>query len=167
MGSINVLSYTESSTDEICAVAPRKVKVRVALDGAACDHVINPDQLPSDAEVEPTETNKHFVGANDSHIERHGSCNPIMEQEHGSIGCNWQMADVSRTLHSVAVVAGPKGGPGRQDILFDYDHAYVVAPGIVKKLMEKMKPVAQYERERNLYIGEMTLSSFHRQGPTK
>ena len=67
----------------------------------------------------------------------------------------------------MAVVAGPKGGPGKQDILIDNDKAYVVAPGIVKLLMKKLKPVAEYEREGNLYVGEMTLSSFHRPGNTE
>ena len=137
------------------------------MDSAACDNVINPEELPSDAEYEPNGTGKHFVGANDSHIERFGSCKAIMSSEHGKTGCNWQMASVSRALHSVGVVTGPKGGPGKQDVLFDNDHCYVVAPGVVKKLMETLKPVAKYEREGNLYIGEFTLSSFHRQGPTK
>jgi hypothetical protein len=44
---------------------------------------------------------------------------------------------------------------------------YVVAPGVVKKIMESISAIAEYEREGNLYIGEMTVQSFHRQGPTK
>ena len=134
------------------------------MDSAACDNVINPEELPSDAEYEPNDTGKHFVGANDSHIERFGSCKTIMSSDHGKTGCNWQTAGVSRALHSVGVVTGPKGGPGKQDVLFDNDHCYVVAPGVVKKMMEHLTPVAQYEREGNLYVGEFSLSSFTRQG---
>ena len=78
------------------------------------------------------------------------------------------MAEVSRALHSVAVTAGPKGvGTGKQDILFNNNKCYVVAPGVVDKLMENLTAVAEYDREGNLYIGEMTLQSFHRQGPQR
>ena len=87
-----------------------------------------------------------------------------MSSGRGKVGCTWQMAAVSRALHSVGIVAGPKGGPGKQDILFNNEKCYVVAPGIVKKIMEHCKAVAEYDREGNLYIGEMTLSSFRRQG---
>jgi len=138
--------------------------VRVALDSAACDNVIDPEELPQDADFEPNETGKHFVGANDSPIERYGSCKTIMSSKHGKIGCTWQMAAVSRALHSVGVVAGHKGGAGKQDILINNNKAYVVAPGIVAKLLEQITPVAEYDREGNLYVGEVTLSSFHRPG---
>ena len=161
--SINVLQYADPSA-QLCAVEPDVVKVRVALDSAACDNVIDPKELPADAEWEPNETGKHFVGANESPIERFGSCKTIMSSKHGKVGCNWQMAAVSRALHSVGIVAGPKGGPGKQDVLFDNDHAYVVAPGVVKEMMKHLKAVAEYEREGDLYVGEVSLSSFTRQG---
>ncbi len=73
----------------------------------------------------------------------------------------------SRALHSVAVVVGPKDGPGKQDTLINNDTAYVVNPGIVKKLMVKLTLVAEYGREGNLYVGEMTLSSSPRPGRTE
>ena len=52
-------------------------------------------------------------------------------------------------------------------ILFNHEMCYVVAPGVVKKIMETISAIAEYEREGNLYIGEMTVQSSHRQGPTK
>jgi hypothetical protein len=52
----------------------------------------------------------------------------------------------------------------KQDILFNNDKCYVVAPGVVRKIMETLKAVAEYDREGNLYVGEVTLQSFHRQG---
>jgi len=55
-------------------------------------------------------------------------------------------------------------GPGKQDILFNNEKCFVVAPGVVKKLMETLTAVAEYDREGNLYIGEMALQSFRRQG---
>ena len=161
--TINSIEYTETER-QLCKVDPDIVKIRVALDSAACDNVIDPKELPEDAEFEENETNKHFKGANDSHIERFGSCKTVMTSPKGRVGCNWQMAAVSRALHSVGIVAGPKGGPGKQDILFNNEKAYVVAPGIVKKLMETLSAVAEYDREGNLYVGEFSLQSFHRQG---
>ena len=161
--SINVLEYSQPA-QALCAVEPETVKVRVAMDSAASANVIKPDELPADAVYEPNEDDKHFVGANDSFIERYGSCKTIMSSPHGNVGCNWQMAAVSRALHSVGIVAGPKGGPGKQDILFNNEKCYVVAPGVVAKMMEKLTAVAEYDREGNLYIGEFSLSSFHRQG---
>ena len=140
------------------------VKIKVAIDSAAREKVIHPEQLPSDVEYEPNLTNKHFVGANNAHIERYGSCKTVMTSSRGDVGCNWQMADVSRPLHSVAIVTGPKGGPGKQDVLFNNEKCFVVAPGVVNKIMETLSAVAEYDREGNLYIGEVTLSSFRRQG---
>ena len=166
MRSINAISCSEPPA-QLCTVAPDVANVRVAIDSAACDNVINPQELPKDAEWEPNENDKHFVGANESPIERYGSCKTVMSTKHGKVGCNWQMAAVSRALHSVGIVAGPKGGPGKQDVLFDTDNAYVVAPGVVKAMMKHLKAVAEYERGGNLYVGEVSLSSFTRQGKTE
>ena len=162
--SIHSIEYKEDE-EKLCAVEADLVKIRAAIDSAACDNVINPGELPQDAEFEENESGKHFKGANDSHIERYGSCKTVMAQnEHGKVGCKWQMADVTRALHSVGIIAGPKGGPGKQDILFNNDKCYVVAPGIVRKLMETISAVAEYDREGKLYVGEFTLQSFRRQG---
>ena len=90
-----------------------------------------------------------------------------MTSKHGKVGCNWQMAGAPRALHSVGIVAGPKGGPGKQDVPFNNDKCYVVAPCVAKTLMETLTAVAEYDREGNLYIGEMSLQSFHRQGPQR
>ena len=70
--SIHVIEYS-AGEQELCAVEPQIVKIRAAMDSAACDNVINPEELPSDAEFEPNVNGKHFTGANDSHIERYGS----------------------------------------------------------------------------------------------
>ena len=63
-------------------------------------------------------------------------------------------------------MAGEKGAENaKQDVLFDNDNCFVVPPGIVKRIMQVVKAVATYEREGNLYIAEMEVSSFPRQGP--
>ncbi len=88
-----------------------------------------------------------------------------LEGEHGSIGCDWDLADVSRALHSVSKVAGPYEGPGKQDIVFNNKRCVVVPPGVLGAIMKHVKAVAEYKREGNLYVAEMTMSSFQRQGP--
>ena len=57
--SLHCIQHSEEP-QELCTVEPEIVKVRVAIDSAACDNVINPEELPSDAEFEPNETGKHF-----------------------------------------------------------------------------------------------------------
>ena len=80
------------------------------------------------------------------------------------MGCEWQMAAVSRALRAVAQVTGPKSGPGKQDVLFDNEVCVVVPPGTVKEILKRIKPVMRYERQGNLYIAELTMSSFRRPG---
>ncbi len=118
-------------------------------------------------EYEPNSTGRHFVGANNAHIEKYGSCDTKLSSGQGDVGCHWQLADVTRPLHSVARVTGPKEGPGKQDVLFDNERCVAVPPGTAKQLMKRLKPVAEYSREGNLYIADMTLSSFRGQGQSK
>ena len=67
----------------------------------------------------------------------------------------------------VSKTCGPPGGikNAKQDVLFNNDVCVVVPPGIVAEILKRVKPIAQYDREGNLYVGEMTMSSFHRQEP--
>ena len=153
--------------DQVLAAASEAVKIRVAIDSAAVDHVIHPRDLPSDVEYVPNTSGRHFVGANDAHIEKYGSCQTVLSSADTSIGCQWQMADVNRALHSVARVTGPKDGPGKQDVLFDNEVCVVMLPGTVKEILKRIKPVMQYQREGNLYIAELSMTSmpsFQRQG---
>ena len=137
------------------------------MDSAAADNVIPPDQLPSDVLLIPNKSGKHFVGANNAHIEKYGQVDTVLQSAAGSrVGCAWQASDVNRALHSVANVCGAKGeGNAKQDVLFDNDVCVVVPPGVVKAIMKVVKPVMQYEREGNLYVAELEMSSFPRQGP--
>ena len=62
-------------------------------------------------------------------------------------------------------MCGPKGvGNAKQDVLFVTDVCVVVPPRIVKEIPKRLKPVMQYEREGNLYVADLEMSSFHRQG---
>ena len=42
---------------------------------------------------------RHFVGANDAHIETYGGCDTLMTTREGQLACKYQVADVARTLH--------------------------------------------------------------------
>ena len=151
---------------EIMEVSQMSKKVKVAIDSAAVDNVIHPDDLPECIEYIPNTTDSnHFVGANNSKIENFGTCRTRLIAPGMDVGCDWTMADVTRALHSVAQVAGPKGeGNGKQDILFDNDNCFVVQPGVVKRIMQIIKAVAEYERDGNLYTREMEVTGFPRQG---
>ena len=74
------------------------------------------------------------------------------------------MAEVTRPLHSVSQIAGPCEGEGNHDVLFNNKRCVVVAPGIVEEILKHMKPVAEYQRDGNLYLSEFTMSDFARQG---
>jgi len=75
---------------------------------------------------------------------------------------------VTRALHSVSKIAGPEDHPtGYQDVLFNNRRCCVVPPGIVDLIMSKVKAVAEYKRSGGLYLADITLSSFARQGPAR
>ena len=83
------------------------------------------------------------------------------------VGCGWQVADVTRALHSVSRVAGPADGPGLQDVLFNNRKCYVVPPGVVDEIMKRVKAVIEYDRQGGLYLAEMTMTGFTGQGATR
>ena len=104
-------------------------KVRVAMDSGAVKHTINEDSLPKGAVLIPNTSGKHFVGAGGDHIPRLGSCKTLMSGECGKAGCEWQVADVTRALHSVSTTTGPPTGSGNYDVLFNNRMGVVVPAG--------------------------------------
>ncbi len=154
----------EVDDDSIIAATTEKVRVRVAADSGAVANVINPGSLPSDAKPTPNADDTHFVGAGGGRIRKYGTYTSKLESEHGAVGCNWQVADVIRPLHSISTIAGPEEGPGLQDVLFNNKRCVVVPPGVVERILKEIQPIAQYDRCGNLYIAEMEMSSFGRRG---
>ena len=152
------------SPEELIAAVSDVVTVQVAMDSAAVDNVIGPDELPQDAQIVPNNAGKHSPGANNAHIEKYGQTSTILESAGNKFSCEWAVSDVNQALHSVAKVAGPPKVPGKQDVLFDNDQCVVMPPGIVKALLKKIKPVMRYEREGNLYLAQLRMSGFIRQG---
>ncbi len=151
--------------DDFMGATTEEVTVSVAMDSGSVANAIHPVELPSDAQPKPNETGKHFVGANNTRIEKFGTCCTTLEGEHGEVDCDWQLADVTRPLHSLSTIAGPPEGTGKQDVLFNNRVCVVVPPGIVDAILKKVKPVAQYNRTGNLYVAKMKMRSFGRQGP--
>ena len=145
---VGCIEDEEQTMEQLIAAAVEVVKVRVAIDSAATDHVIPPDQLPSDSLLIPNTSGKHFAGANNAHIEKYGQVDTVLQSAAGNrVSHAWQALDVNRALHSVAKACGPKGeGNAKQDVLFDNDVCVVVPPGVVKAIVKLMKPVMQYGR---------------------
>ena len=112
----------------------------------------------------PNTSWKHFSGAGGGVIEKFGECVTNIEGTHGQVGCRWNVADVTRPLHSVSQIAGPYEGDGDHDILFNNRRCVVVPPGVVEALMEHVSPVAEYHRDGNLYLSDFTMSDFVRPG---
>jgi hypothetical protein len=141
-------------------------RVQVAMDSGACRHVINPEDLPPGAVPAGNPDGKVFHGANNSPIRRYGNVITAMRNASTSMGpvaVPWEAADVSRPLNSVSQTAGPKDGPGLQDVLFNNKTCYVVPAGTVERIMREIKAIAAYPRHGDLYVADMGLSSFQRQ----
>ncbi len=157
----------EDIGDEPLNAINEHVKVAVAIDSGAVDNTLPPSELPDTVEVEEIKTGRHFVGAGGDQITKFGTCMTMLEGRAGKVGCKWQVADVTRPLHSVSRIAGPADGPGHQDVLFSNKKAVVVPPGVVEKVLQSVKPVAQYDREQGLYVANMTMSGFTRPGQVR
>ncbi len=162
---VPALGFIMEEDEGMLGAATEEVTIRAAADSGAVANVIHPAELPCDASPEPNTTGRHFVGANNTRIEKFGSCKTKLVSEHGAVGCDWMLADVSRPLHSVSTITGPEDGPPKQDFLFNNRRGVVVPPGIVDEILKKIAPITEYKREGNLYIGEFKMSSFTRQGP--
>ncbi len=160
-GNENV-HFIDEEEEEILAATAQVVKVKVAADSGSVANVIRPADLPPDAVVVENTSGRDFVGAGGGRIRKYGSCNTMLRGKHGPIGCGWQVADVTRALHSVAVVCGPIEAP-EQDFLFCAGRGVIVPPGIVEQILKTVQPLAEYTREGNLYVAEMEMTSFTRQ----
>ena len=155
---------SDDATEEMIAAATEQVSIKVAIDSGAVDNILNPVVLPCDAQPVPNTSGRHFVGAKGERIDKCGSCDTRLEGRHGSVGCKWQLADVTRSLHSVSKITGAADGPAKQDVLFTNTRCVVVAPGVVEKILKDTKPITEYQRQGGLYVADMTMSSFGRQG---
>jgi hypothetical protein len=141
---------------------------QVAVGSGSCANVAHLDDMPKGAVVEPNVDDKHFSGAGGDMIKKYGTCKTTCAGSAGEFTTDWSCADVTRALHSVSKIAGPEDHPtGYQDVIFNNKRCCVVPPGIVDLIMSKVKAVAEYKRSGGLYLADITLSSFARQGPAR
>jgi hypothetical protein len=161
-GTLNLIEDDEGDTS--LNALRQETRIRAAMDSGSCRNVTHPKTLPSGVKVTPNTSGKHFSGAGGEVIEKFGECMTTLEGPHGQVGCRWNVADVTRPLHSVSQIAGPYDGTGNQDVLFNNKRCVVVAPGVVEAIMKQISPVAEYHRDGNLYLSDFTMSDFVRQG---
>ncbi len=163
-----MVDYEERVEDLIAAAEAESdptTEVEVAMDSGSVANVIRKGDVPRSATIVVNETEHDFVDAQGGSIKNQGTVKTLMPDENGKqIGCRWRVAGVSRPLHSVSCVTGPEEGTGDADVLFSNKRCVVVPPGIVEKLMQRLKPITQYRRKGGLYVAKMTLSGFARRG---
>ncbi len=84
-----------------------EVKVNVAADSGAVDHIANPANIPGNAKLRlpPSGRLRNFVAANGDPIKNHGEAKVMLHTAEGTnVGNIFQVADVCRPLHSVSKV---------------------------------------------------------------
>jgi hypothetical protein len=154
--------------EELIANTVDEVTLQVAVDSGSCANVAHPDDMPKGAILEPNVDDKHFSGAGGDRIKKYGTCKTKCTGSAGDFTTDWSCAEVTRALHSVSKIAGPEDHPtGYQDVIFNNKRCCVAPPGIVNLIMTKVKAVAEYKRAGGLYLADITLSSFARQGPAR
>ena len=86
-----------------------------------------------------------------------------------NIQSRFEVADVTRALHSISRISGAESGPGEHDVLFNNKRGVVVPPGTVEKILAMLKivPITEYKRKGGLYVAKMKMSGFTRQGPQR
>jgi hypothetical protein len=164
----NLSMVIHEEEEALFNTVPDVVRVRAAADTGAVDNVIGPASLPRGAVPSGNKDGKHFCGAGGDTIERYGSVDTLIESIYGEMACEWQVADVTRALHSISKVTAPKElEQGYHEVLFTNKKGVVVPPGFVEQILKLVKPILEYEREGGLYLADLAVSSFTRQGQKK
>ena len=167
LGGLEPFSFIEdedAEVEQLNAVQQStltETKIRVAMDSGAVRSVVHPSVIPAGVKIVPNTSGKHFSGAGGDVIERYGDCCTLMTGQHGKVIHRWSLAKVA----PVGQLTGTCDGPGNHDVLFNNRTCVVVPAGVVDAVLKQIKPVAEYKREGGLYLGEVTLSDFVRQGP--
>jgi len=154
--------------EELIANTVEEVTIQVAMDSGSCANVAHQDDMPKGSIIEPNLEDKHFSGAGGDRIRKHGTCRTKCVGAAGEFITDWSVAEVTRALHSVSKVTGPEDHPiGHHDVLFNNKRCCVVPPGIVELIMTTVKAIAEYKRSGGLYLADIKMSSFARQGPAR
>jgi hypothetical protein len=137
------LQLMEEDEDDSLNAIKQETQVRVAIGSGPCRNVTHPKTLPGTVKVEPNISGTHFSGADGEVIETYGECVTSIEGDHGTVGCRWDIADVTRPLHSVSQMPGPADGDGNVDVLFNNKRCAAVPPGVLEAVMKQIgTPIA-------------------------
>ncbi len=139
--------------DEVLSTT-REVKIKVAADSGAVDHIANPANVPGNAKLRIPASGRlrNFVAANGDPIKNHGEAKVILETAEGTnVGNIFQVADVCRPLHSVSKVCD-----AGHEWLFTATEAVVVPAGALSRFLKSEQALAKYPREGGLYVATMT-----------
>jgi hypothetical protein len=160
LGAVSLLEH-EQPENVILATLPEEVTVLAAADTGAAACCLHPDDLPRGAVPCGNKDDKHFTGAGGEHIENYGKCDVMLN---GKLLLATNVCEVTRSLHSISQIAGPEDGPGVHDVIFTNKKGVVLPAGLLDEILRKHKPILEYDRKGGLYVAEVKLSSFTRQG---
>ena len=163
----------EYAEEEAVLNTTREVKMRVAADSGAVDHIANPANIPGNSKLRMPKNGqiRFFVGAGGDPIKNHGMAKvKLRTQEGKNVGNIFQVADVTRPLHSVSKVCD-----SGKEWLFTAEEAFVFPAGLLSKLIKSEQALARYPREGGLYVAEVTVTAddddlpegFGRPGPVR
>ena len=166
---------SDGEADQLLATTEDEVTVEVAQDSGCVCHVCCPEQLPASAIVQKPANGqmRRLVAANNTPIENYGNTQVVMQQDDGTeLGGSFQVADVSRPLHSTSQTCDSKSRrcPDGHEVLFTQKTCIVVPAGALSRFLKHCRRVAEYPRKGGLYVAKMKLktpkpeSSFTRQG---
>jgi hypothetical protein len=146
----NILEEQITPDDILGGVNNDGIEIEVTLDSGAVRNVCNKSQVPGNVAITPNRSGKNFVGPGGETIMNHGTCTTQLSVDGGNVGCQWGVADVTRSLHAVSAITGPID-KANHDVLFNNEIGVVVPSGIVKEILKTITPIASYPRKGNLY----------------
>jgi hypothetical protein len=146
-GHVNIMEHAEPNLMELDNDQFKEVKIEIALDSGAVDHVMNRCDIPG-YDVHPSKGSMrglHFVAANGDTIDNEGEAtlNLLPDDTKVPLQSTFQIAAVSRPLYSASKVAD-------MGCTINIDKASAV-------VSKNGRPIAKFVRKRGLYLCQMTL----------
>ena len=103
----------------MATVEDHSVMIEPASDSGAVAHVIRPEDMPKDVQIEVNTSNKRYSDASGGIVIRHGSATTKLTDADGrEMLCATQVADVVRPLHSVSQTTGTANGPALAGMVY-------------------------------------------------
>ncbi len=145
------IEYMEDDAVDEINNADEELEVYVTMDSGAITHIGPREAMPRGAELKADENGvtRNFVAANGIEITNHGRTIVEMETPEGqAITCPFQVADVTRPLHSTGQICD-----AQKEILHTARGAVVVPAGALSRHLRGTKIIAKYPRRNGLHMG--------------